>query len=576
MLSAQVTTFTGAPTPEDGVFIFHENNLFFLFHGTKAHAEKVLNNFTKINFKKPITDLQDFLNHEVKEKFKPNVVVAGVIKGILYAGRAGNMNLFVKREGKSYPLFKEEDAIKTLSGVIQPNDTYIFTTSVSHKLIDEERNALTEKINSSENPQKLGLMFLDYSDNVDTHVETIKETNKETIEDKTPKTSRVTNIAKNIIGSLFTFIAKINIKIIKFAAGAVAIILIGVVVFNIINGFVQKARARVATEMKKVEELQTNLGKAKNLLDLNNVRAEEIAKITLDEIKKIDLNKLASTDNRKKIEEIKNQLEQTLKTAGQVQETKAQLAYSTTLLKKNSAASQIVINNNQAAILDAKQNLVYYVTLDSKKANVFDLGKFGKNPRFLTESENMIYVFYDSAIVQIDPTNNKIKTALTKDKEWKDIVDLQSYSGNLYLLDATAKQIWKYVREDGGFALIKPYFAPALTKKPLSFAIDRAVYVLSEDNQINKFLSGEPDKFDMPKITDKPFKNPTKILTHDNLENVYALEGGLKRIVMLDKTGKYLKQIVDHKLMNAKTFGVNEKTKTIYFSLGSEIYKISY
>ena len=67
-------------------------------------------------------------------------------------------------------------------------------------------------------------------------------------------------------------------------------------------------------------------------------------------------------------------------------------------------------------------------------------------------------------------------------------------------------------------------------------AIDSSIYIVSSDGSINKFTKGASDTFALSGL-DKSLLNPTKIFTNANTDNIYVLDNGNSRILVLDKTG---------------------------------------
>lgn len=594
MLTQQSFTIEGKPKDKTGSFIFDKNGLFVIvsFSETgdtplKPLAKTIWENAQKIPFVKPIEQLREFLKNlnQLSTDVKIEILIGKRINNdIFYAGILGKFFLFLKRKGETVSLFGPTTATKTVSGFLKTNDLLIAATDEGRKILDAEAEIppdlttftqqLSEKVHAEESGQA-AIMFWQIISQDEPTIEPTVVQSDASLSVSSPSKFKLPQVLP--ILSFFTrTVAKINLKIIKFLAGLFILAVVGVIGFNVVLGYAKHARAKVEAEIKKVTEISRKLDSAKELLNLNNMRSGELARQALEEIKNIDINKLAASGNRKKLEDLRSQLEKTVKEASNVVETKAQPVYATTLLKKNSLASQIVINGNRAEILDAKQNLVYDVDLVTKKAEAFDIGKYAKSPLFLTLYNDYIFVLDSEGIVQIQAVDKKIKTTLKKDKEWGNMADFTNYSGNLYLLDIGASQIWKYSKEDGGFSTIKKYFtaAPDL-KKAVSFSIDSAVYILFKDGKISKYLSGEPHEFNV-KVPNSSLKNPIKIVTNDVLDNVYVLEPSAKRIIILDKKGKYVAQVVDNKLAGTRAFGVNEKTKTIFFAVGAEIYKINY
>ncbi len=349
-----------------------------------------------------------------------------------------------------------------------------------------------------------------------------------------------------------------------------------VLIVAILNNALKISKKTIEEETKKIENIKKTYENASELLNLNNVRSGELAKKALTEIQNLNINSLKSNENKKQIEDLINSLNKLIKESSNITESKAEIVYSTNLLQKNSEISQISVLENEIIItLNSKQNSLYKINIKTKKADVFDLKKYISKGELVAANENYAYIFSQDGIVQIDFNSGKIKTVVKNETSWGEIADIALYSDNIYLLDKKNSQVWKILKENDAFSLGKPYFESEMPKNAISFAIDSNVYILSENN-ISKYLSGEKQNFILEKVPDKPLKNPVKILTSKEDNNIYLLEPAEKRIILFDKKGNYIKQIVDNRLFSAKTFAVDENKKTIYFPLKSDVYQLTF
>jgi PHD/YefM family antitoxin component YafN of YafNO toxin-antitoxin module len=141
-------------------------------------------------------------------------------------------------------------------------------------------------------------------------------------------------------------------------------------------------------------------------------------------------------------------------------------------------------------------------------------------------------------------------------------------------LDKAASQILKFVNSDSGFVKANYFSAtsPDLSKA-VSMAIDSSVYILTSDGNISKFTKGASDTFTIAGL-DTPVNKPTQISTNLNDDNVYVLDNGNSRIVVMDKSGNYKNQYQAAVVKSAKDFEVLEKDKKIYVLSGSKTYEI--
>jgi len=150
--------------------------------------------------------------------------------------------------------------------------------------------------------------------------------------------------------------------------------------------------------------------------------------------------------------------------------------------------------------------------------------------------------------------------------------DLASFYNNLYFIDKKTGQIIKY-----GFLNDFKWNRPVswLNQKEDvvgadSMAVDSSAWIL-KNNLIYKYYKGEFQKEFEINIFPNP-KDLVKIYTSSNLPYLYILEPVQKRIVILKKDGRIVKQFQSQKFDNLLDFGVAENT--IYILNGLKVYTI--
>src|ERR1035437_3511559 len=193
---------------------------------------------------------------------------------------------------------------------------------------------------------------------------------------------------------------------------------------------------------------------------------------------------------------------------------------------------------------------------------------------YFTQDQSHIYGLTQSAIYTLNPDGTNNKSVITNASDWKSAGGLSNYIGNLYVLDKSQNQILKFVNSDSGYVKAN-YFStinPDLSKA-IAITIDSSIYVLTSDGNINKFTKGAADTFTIAGL-DTPLSNPTKIYTNASDDNVYILDNGNSRIVVLDKSGNYKNQYQAGVLKTAKDFDVLEKDNKIYVLSGGKTYEV--
>ncbi len=130
-----------------------------------------------------------------------------------------------------------------------------------------------------------------------------------------------------------------------------------------------------------------------------------------------------------------------------------------------------------------------------------------------------------------------------------EIMDVGHYNGNLYLLDRTEKQIWKYIPDmTGGYGDPPvPWMksdAQATLRVPIRMAIDGDIYVLEADGRVVKMTVGQLRPFQLEAVV-PPLEAPVAIFTDEKAPDVplrylYVAEAG--RVLVFDKEGKLVVQ----------------------------------
>jgi hypothetical protein len=142
-------------------------------------------------------------------------------------------------------------------------------------------------------------------------------------------------------------------------------------------------------------------------------------------------------------------------------------------------------------------------------------------------------------------------------------------------LDKDGKQINKFVQTADGFAKGN-YFSGGVTpdlSSSSSITIDGSIWILFKEGVIQKFTKGKTDSFAVLGL-DKGLSGPTRIFTTVDFTNLYILDLGNSRIVVLDKNGTYKAQYQAAVIKTATDFEVSETNKKVFVLSSSKIYQI--
>lgn len=156
---------------------------------------------------------------------------------------------------------------------------------------------------------------------------------------------------------------------------------------------------------------------------------------------------------------------------------------------------------------------------------------------------------------------------------------IAGYGDTLYLLDPPANRVLKYSPTVTSYHLPPTdYLAPQTIvdlREAQDIAIDGCIYVLLKDGIILKFWQGLRIPFEVRGI-DQPLRAPKAIYTSRETSSVYVADAGNRRIVQLDKDGRYQHQILpqegDGVFDDLKSIYVDEVRNKLYILSGNKLY----
>lgn len=230
------------------------------------------------------------------------------------------------------------------------------------------------------------------------------------------------------------------------------------------------------------------------------------------------------------------------------------------ILSDGFSGDDIAGSSEKFYVLDKKGKKIVSVVFGTKKTQVVaGPDKVGDAISFLAYEDNT-YIINDEGI-------NETGEDTLIEKDWDGEVIPYAYAANIYLLDKTANNIWRYSAAEGGFGSKNSWLAPGITadfSRIKAITIDGSIWTLSDTGKIFKFTRGSPQNMSntgtVPEIT-----SADSIYTNETLEGVYILDTSGKRVVVLGKDGKYKAQYISDDLSEALDLIISEKDKKIVF-----------
>lgn len=241
-----------------------------------------------------------------------------------------------------------------------------------------------------------------------------------------------------------------------------------------------------------------------------------------------------------------------------------------------SATTVAMITNGTSLLVAGTNNKVYSVGMKNG-ATAEVVKRFGGTGNitklnYFEAQDDFLMLTDKSSVHQYITKAGVIEDFNTLD--FGDITDITSYGTRyIYFLKPSENKIVRVTRTTAGLATQVSWIkeSSANIQKAISLAIDGSIYVLGSDGVIQKFLNGTHDDFTMPTLK-TPLSKPTKIVTNENLKNLYVLDPENKRIVILKKTGAFVKELTAENFSTLKDIVVDEAKSVVYAASGSAVY----
>ncbi|MFH1657382.1 MAG: hypothetical protein ABH919_02845 [bacterium] len=215
--------------------------------------------------------------------------------------------------------------------------------------------------------------------------------------------------------------------------------------------------------------------------------------------------------------------------------------------------------------------------------DIYSLKITAEKPTSLRADQNLKFgtvsngaIFFTNPHVYIPEDNEVIKSELPGAGDFS--FDLMAaFKRSLYFLDKDTGEILKYSYRGGNAWDGSQFWLGEKTVRQTysgfaSMAIDGSVWILN-DKKIDRYYAGELQDIFQPDIF-PALQKPTKIWTSSFHSYVYLLEPVEKRVIILDKQGKLVKQFSNKELNNLKDFAVSDDGKKMYLLNGSKIYQV--
>ncbi len=528
------------------------------------------------------------------------IVACVIVEDLAYLAVKGKGKILLKRNSAFQTLVEgDEIEIKTASGQIKEGDLILLGTSFLFQIFPEGRlraalaNETPEEVVEAMAPTILGQKEMARTSSLVALIEKEKkEVEFEPIEDKAekPPLASFKIQPRALLKGIKERLSQVPLKLPKGVSRVylrqkerelkqkkmiltVAVILIILLGVSVVFG----SRTREMSQKKqKFEEIssqiETAIQEGGALGELNPVKAKESllqAQGLVNELEELAVEK-------ERLAEIKSRFEQILATVVKEHElTEVPVYYDLSLVRDQGRGEKMALYHDQGVILDPQGKRLFGFNLSRKSIDVLAGGDDLEGASLATIYSDRAYILTDKGILEIETESKKTNLVIEKDEEWGKIVGLGAYGSNLYLVSKEG-MIWRYPSSESGFGAKQEWFGSGVSpdlSAVISMGIDGSIWLLKEDGKVLKFTQGAPDAFGYSGL-DKDLEKPQALYNDDEIENLYLLDRGNTRILVLAKSGEYRGQYLWPGMNQANDLVVSEAEKKILLLVNDKVYVI--
>lgn len=502
-------------------------------------------------------------------------------ENLLYISSHGNHHAFLLRDNQLTHLTPQDGNSQLISGHLKVGDRLLFITNSFSELedqealkklletpleqFDDEVDSIWRRSQQITTPQKqpIAAILVDYhGDQLEIPASNLEK----------PSASQKTT--PSIIILALSGILRLVPKSLK---ARIAILLILILLASIPVGFSLINRNKT----QKTDQINTIIADARDKLNQAEAAKDSdpnLAKQKLDEAKKSIDEALTQAPQNTDAKNLKKQIDQQSPAILKIFNVIDFPTFLTLdLIKPGFQAKRMSNSLGKILMLDDSKKTLVLIELASKTNQILaGADQLGQAQAASLNGDFAFVYSTDKGIVRVDTKNQKSAVAVKPDSEWGKIIDIYGFGGNIYILDILKNQIWKYIPAASSYSDKNPYFKDT---KGIDFSnakkmeIDSSIWILSSGNEIKKYTQGVQDNFSVQGL-DKNLSSVNSFYVSDAVDNIYLLDSGNSRLIVLDKKGQYKSQYQGDKFKTADDLVVDEQAKKIYLLESNKIYQV--
>ncbi len=359
---------------------------------------------------------------------------------------------------------------------------------------------------------------------------------------------------------------------------------IGLLVLVIGGGFLYWRRTvnqQIAQAQAAMTPLVSQLRTAESQVEQNPIQARADMEKTIQELE-ILLSQYEKQSAAKKV--IQDQLDQARQLYQQFsgREELQALAtfYDFRLVASDFVATKADAFDQQGVFLDVGKKQLIVLDLASKQVKTLPALTINQPQDMMLVDQNLTILGNGLHTVEIDSDSPQYVTVKPEGDSNQDGKLIGYFNRYLYVFNPNKRNIYRYPPDAEAentygdpIGWVKPGTSVPFDQVN-TWAIDGDIWLGTKDGQILKFSSGSEAEFTIQGLNEE-FTSSLVVFTKENLQNLYVLEPATNRLVVLKKTGEFVRQVKSPSLSSTTGLVVSEQLEKALAISGSLVFEIS-
>lgn len=279
----------------------------------------------------------------------------------------------------------------------------------------------------------------------------------------------------------------------------------------------------------------------------------------------------------KKLLELKPQIQDNLRIASKIFPVTLTEYFDASFLRTDRSITAMSLSEDTLFFVDSAQGFVGGIELTTKNADVLSGDPSLIGTKGIASQEEELFLLATDTIYRIVP---KSETPSVIDISMEGVQSkdgIAAFGSNIYILDKSSRQLWRYTKNNNEYKDKEPYFQPEINpdlSSVTNISIDGSVWFGTTQGKVYKYSQGRDDPF-VARGLDPSLGQEVYVYTTNELNYVYILDVANKRIVMLTKDGKYLAQYEWESEGIPNGFVVSENQKRVIVLQDQKMYSFA-